>query len=599
MKEDINLSSDNFSVSSIPEEPGVYIIRSKYDEILYVGKAKILKNRVKSYLNRNNLGFFKRSMMREAKSFEFIITKSELEALLLESNLIKEHRPPYNIILRDDKSYPYLRITMHEKYPRIVMARGIKNRRDFYFGPVTPVEKLKFLIKTFKSIYKIAQKNDKSCQSYHDPCIYYQMGKCSAPCAHKISKEKYAEFIDEIRHILSNPKGLKNSMKHRLAAFSKNEQYEEAIKIRDKIQSLELLQDKQAVSEFNEDFLDAAAFEQKDNIICAYILNIRFSNMTGNRSYFFYNAVLDSDFVENFLMQYYAYGREIIPDIILTHVLNDNKVVEEALSIEKNVRVNIPKRGKKKRLLNIAQKNSQIALKNHIQYIKNIIDNFKKLQNVLKLGTVPYIIDVIDISHISFQNVVAGVVRYEISGFNRDMYRRYALESKYESDAMRETASRHIELLIKTKNALPELILADGGVIQANAVYDATGITALGIAKEKKLGMSIRSKGEVEDSIYYQGKKIDIDEDLLQFLQKMRDEAHRFAVSYHRKKREQCVIASALDRVKFIGEKRKRALFEHFGGIENIKNASAEDLSSIKGVSRKMALSIKEKLQNY
>ncbi len=599
MKEDINLFSNNFSTSKIPQEPGVYIIKSKYNEILYVGKAKILRNRIKSYLNRNNLGFFKQSMMREAENVEFIITKSELEALLLESNLIKEHRPPYNIILRDDKSYPYLRITMHEKYPRVMVARGIKNRRDFYFGPVTPVKKLKFLIKTLKSTYKVAQKNDKSCQSYHKPCIYYQMGRCSAPCAHKISKEEYDRLISEIKHTLSNPKGLKSRLKQQLEILSKNEQYEEAIDVRNRLQVLELLQDKQVASEFNEDFLDAVAFAEEDNIICAYILNIRFSNMTGNRNYFFYNTVLDSDFSENFLMQYYSYGKEIIPDIILTYGINDSELIEKALSREKHVKVVVPQRGKKKRLLDIAQKNAQIALKNYMHYIKNSVDNLKKLQNTLKLNTVPYVIDVIDISHISFTNVVAGVIRYEIGGFNKDMYRRYALKSKYESDAMQEAASRHIELLVKTKKVLPDLILTDGGIIQANAVYNVTGITTLGIAKEKQSGRTVRSKGEVEDSIYYCGEKVDIDDNLLQFLQKMRDEAHRFAVSYHRKKREQYVIASVLDRVKFIGEKRKKALFEHFGSIENIKDASIEELSSINGISRKMALSIKEKLKNY
>ncbi len=269
MRNEFDIFQDKKLISEIPKEPGVYIIRSTENEILYIGKAKDLQKRIKTYLSPDKLDIFKSSMVKEAKSVEIIVVSSELEALLLESNLIKEHRPPYNVVLRDDKSYPYLRISLSEKYPRLSIARRIRNKKDFYFGPVTPADKLKKLIKILKSSYKIAQKNDKSCQGASSACIYYQMNLCKAPCVGYISKEEYDKMINEIKSILSNPRPLKKRLKDELETCIKSENFEKAIEIRDKLKAIEILEDKQTVSEINEDFLDVFVLS-KEQSSCAH-----------------------------------------------------------------------------------------------------------------------------------------------------------------------------------------------------------------------------------------------------------------------------------------------------------------------------------------
>ncbi len=596
----LELFKDKTLINQIPKEPGVYIIKSQEEEILYIGKAKNLKNRLKTYLRYENLDIFKSSMIQEAYFVEIIVVKTELEALLLESNLIKEHRPPYNVVLRDDKSYPYLRISLSEKYPRLFIARRIKNKKDFYFGPVTPADSLKKLIKLLKSSYKIAQKNDKSCQGAKSPCIYYQMGKCSAPCVGYISKEKYMEMINEIKSILSNPKPLKEQLNKKLQILIEQEKFEEAIEIRDRLKAIEILENKQTVSEIHGGFLDVIVFERKDIVICAYIINIRFSNIVGNRSYFFYDNELNSETKESFIMQYYTSG-QVIPDIILVDELDNKETIENALSnLGKTISVTIPRKGQKRSLIEMAKKNAQLALETHTKNLHSNLEIFSSIKAIFNTKKTPYTIDVVDISHTGFENIVGCVIRYSINGFDKSMYRKYALKnSKYEPDAMEETLIRHKQLLLKGYKKLPDIVLVDGGIIQTKiAKRIFSNQTVIGIAKEKTDKTANRSLGDVDDTIYFNEEKKDVDRKILNFFQRLRDEAHRFAISYHKSKREKHTISSILDRVEFIGPKRKKALFDKFKTIENIQKASVEEIATIKGITLKMAEAIKEKLNS-
>jgi len=599
MRNEFDIFLDKNLIRSIPKEPGVYIIRSYENEILYIGKAKDLRKRIKTYLSPDKLDIFKSSMVKEAKSVEVVVVSSELEALLLESNLIKEHRPPYNVVLRDDKSYPYLRISLSEKYPRLSIARRIKNKNDFYFGPITPVDKLKKLIKILKSSYKIAQKNDKSCQGASSACIYYQMNLCKAPCVGYITKEEYDKMIHEIKSILSNPRPFKKQLKEELEACVKNENFEKAIEIRDKLKAIEILEDRQTVSEINDDFLDVFVFEQKEIVVCAYIINIRFSNMVGNRSYFFYDSRFDNDAKESFLVQYYSSG-QVIPDRILTDSIKNAQTVSKAIEkFGKKPIIITPKRGKKKALLDLAKKNAEILLKTHTKNIESNMKLFDKIKETFSLKKIPYIIDIADISHTGFENVVGGIVRYSINGFEKDMYRRFSLKKKFESEATEEMLKRHKQLLLRSYKKLPDIILVDGGVIQtesASRVFDKN--TVIGIAKEKENGKTKRDLGDVKDKIVFKGQIKNVDKDILMLFQKLRDEAHRFAISYHRTKREKSITSSILDRVEFIGIQRKKALFAKFGSIENIKKASVEELVEVKGITPKIAQAIKEKLDS-
>ena len=596
----IDIFSDKNLISDIPQEPGVYIIRSFEDEILYIGKAKNLKKRIKNYLSIERLDIFKSSMVKEAKSIETIVTSSELEALLLESNLIKEYRPPYNVILRDDKSYPYLRISFSEKFPRLFVSRRIKNKKDFYFGPVTPADKLKKLIKLLKSSYKIAQKNDKSCQGAAAPCIYYQMGKCSAPCTGYIERKEYLKMIDEIKNILTNPRPLKIKLKKELDVSIKNEDFEKAIEIRDRLKAMEILENKQNVSDVEGNFIDVIAFKTKDIVVCAYIINIRFSNMVGNRSYFFYDSKFDAEEKESFIMQYYSSG-QIIPDMILVDGIKDTDALSKAIgAYGTKPHIATPKKGHKKALLNLAEKNASILIETHSKSLKNNLEMFNKLKDSFDMDKMPYAIDVADISHTGFENVVGGVIRYSLNGFEKDMYRRFSLKTKFEKEAMEEVLRRHKKLLLNGNKKLPDIILVDGGAIQTNAASKVFyNNTIIGISKEKADGIAIRDKGDVDDRIYFNGKIKETDKETLMFFQKLRDEAHRFAITYHRQKREKYVMSSVLDRVEFIGAKRKKALFEKFGSIENIKKASVEEITQIKGITPKIAKAIKEKLKSY
>ncbi len=588
-------------LKEIPKATGVYIIRSKDDEILYVGKAKSLRDRLRSYVAKSGIDFFKQSLIREANSVEIIVVENELEALLLESNLIKQYRPPYNVVLRDDKSYPYLRISYTEKFPRLSIARRVKNKGDFYFGPITPVDRLRDLINLLKSTYKIAQKNDKQCQGSKNACIYFQMNRCLAPCIGNISRDEYLKIIDEIKSILTNPKKIKKQLEQELKELVDKLEFEKAIKVRDKLKAIELLENKQVVTDIDEDFTDVIAFATQDNITCAYVMSIRFSNVVGNRIFYFYESDINSDFIENFLVQYYIQMNQVIPDVVITEGLNSVETIKEALSTSKSVDVVIPKKGKRKRLLELAKKNAHITLEMHLNRFEKDMEIFRKLKDLFNLKKIPLTIDVVDISHLGFENVVGGVVRYTLGGFDKQMYRRYNLKSKYEFEAMKEILSRHKRLLFNTSNRLADLIVVDGGPIQIKAAKEVFGenYDVIGIAKEKRENRTIRSKGEVEDRIYVGNEQVGVDNEVLEFIQKLRDEAHRFAVEFHRKKRKDYVLSSVLDRIEFIGPKRKKALFEKFGSIENLKNASIDEIASVNGISRKIATVIKERLQEF
>jgi len=598
MKQKFDIFKNPELLKEIPKQTGVYIIYSKDDEILYVGKAKSLRDRLRSYLSGRDLDFFKQSLVKEACSVEIVVVENELESLLLESNLIKEHRPPYNVVLRDDKSYPYLRISYSERFPRLSIARRVKKKGDFYFGPITPVEKLKSLLKLFKTTFKIAQKNDKQCQGAKSACIYYQMGKCLAPCIGNVSREEYLNVINEIRDILTNPKKIKKQLQSELQKLVEKLEFEKAIEVRDRLKAIELLENSQNVSEVNEDFTDVIAVESEDNISCVYLMSVRFSNIVGSRSFFFYDASSGEELLESFLTQYYLSMDQVIPDVIITEPTSSISALKQALSISKSVNIVVPKKGKRKRLLELAKKNAKLNLRMHLNRFQGDLVIFEKLRKLTNLEKIPLTIDAADISHIGFENVVGGVVRYSLGGFDKSMYRRYNLEHKYEYEAMKEMLERHKKLLLGSSNRTADIILVDGGLIQLKAARDVFGEKqiVLGISKEKAGKRSVRTKGDVEDKIYSESGEISVDEDVLKFLQRLRDEAHRFAVEFHRKKRKDYVLSSALDRVEFIGPKRKKALFEKFGNIENIKRASIEEIASVKGINLKIASIIKEKI---
>jgi len=589
----VEIFTDKSLLQDIPKLPGVYKIFSQQNELLYVGKAKNLRNRLASYL-RKNLDPYKQKMVQEAYGVEFIVTNTQEEALLLESNLIKDQRPPYNIVFRDDKSYPYLRITYSERFPRITYSRRIKNKNDFYFGPFPSADSLHLLIKVLKSYFKIIQKDDKNCQKTNQkPCIYYQMNKCLAPCANLISQEEYLKIIDEIKLLLSkNHNTLKHKIVEQIKQYAQNEQFEKAIELRDALSAINILKEKPIVTDTKAEILDCFAFFEKEGVTCAYILNIRLGKVIAGKSFFF-DKYFDLDSKQEFIIQYYLQG-ELLPQTILT----DEEISMPELLFDKKPEVQYPKRGENLKILQLAQNNAKQQLELHLSKIYANLEIFKQIKSLLNLDKIPYYFDVFDIAHISFENVVAGVVRFDIGGFNKAYYRKYKLESKFEYDSMKEAICRHINLLRNSKSILPDVVVIDGGLIQLKAALECQ-LKAIGIAKEKIDHKALRSLYDVKDSVYLPEGRVDVNKGLLNFLQKLRDEAHRFANAYHRNLRSRTTIASALDRIEFIGPQRKKKLFEKFGSIENIKKASIEELCSIKGITINIAQTIKEKLKEY
>ncbi len=588
----VEIFADKMLLKDIPKAPGVYKIFSHQNELLYVGKAKDLRKRLASYL-RKNVDPYKRKMIQEALGVEFIVTQTEEEALLLESNLIKDNRPPYNIVFRDDKSYPYLRISYSENFPRITYARRIKNKDDFYFGPFPNADSLHMLIKVIKDSYKIIQKDDKNCQNTNQkPCIYYQMKKCLAPCAGYITKQEYLSIVDEIKNLLLKDHDiLKNKIVEQMKKYADNEQFEKALELKNAQEAITILKEKPVITDTKADIWDCFAFFEKEDITCVYVLNIRLGKIIAGRSFFF-DKKFDLDSKQEFIIQYYLQG-ELLPKKILI-----NEAIDLPNNVfEKKVEVINPKRGDNLKIVELALNNAKEQLEVYVSKIKANLELFKQIKLLLNLDKIPYYFDVFDIAHISFENVVAGVVRFDISGFNKAYYRKYKLESKFEYESMKEAICRHINLLKKSNLILPDVLVVDGGPIQLKAA-SFCDIKAIGIAKEKINNKVIRSHYDVEDSVYLLDGKIEPDKKLLNFLQKLRDEAHRFANAYHRNLRTHATIASALDRIEFIGPKRKKELFEKFGSIENIKNASIEEIASIRGITLEKAQMIKEKLKN-
>lgn len=589
----VEIFSDKTFLREIPKIPGVYKIFSNQNELLYVGKAKNLRNRLASYL-RKNLDPYKNKMIQEAQGVEFIVTNSEEAALLLESNLIKDQRPPYNIVFRDDKSYPYLRITYSDRFPKVTYSRRIKNKNDFYFGPFPSAESLHMLIKVIRDTYKIIQKDDKNCQKINQkPCIYYQMNKCFAPCAQLMTKQEYLKLIDEIKLLLSKDHDiLKNKIIEQIKKYADSEQFEKALELKNSLEAINILKDKPIVTDTKAEILDCFAFFDKGDVTCVYVLNVRLGKVIAGRSFFF-NEAFDHESKQEFVIQYYLQGELLPKKILVNETLNlPNNV------FEKHIEIINPKRGENFKILEMAKNNAKEQLELHLSKIKANLEIFKNIKSLLKLDKTPYYFDVVDIAHISFEHVVAGIIRFDLSGYNKAFYRKYKLESKFEFDSMKEAICRHINLLKNSKITVPDVVIVDGGPIQLKAA-SACNIKAIAIAKEKNDQKTIRSHYDVADSIYTIEGKVVVDKKLLNFLQKLRDEAHRFTNTFHRQVRTRNTIASVLDRIEFIGPKRKKALFEKFGSIENIKNAPIEEITSINGISASTAQMIKEKLKEY
>ncbi len=591
-------------LSQASSGPGVYLMKDGQGRVIYVGKAANLKKRLSSYFTRSHHRDRKTEVLvSRISSFETIVTSSEQEALILESNLIKRHRPRYNVILKDDKRYPSLRLDLNEEYPCLQVVRQIKNDGALYFGPYASPGAIRQTLQLINRTFKLRKCKTVPLKKRLRPCLNYQMGLCLAPCSLPVDKRLYDAIVNEVRMFLNGrTRELIGKIKKEMTVAAEKQEFEIAAQLRDKLFALEKVIEKQVAVTADFADRDIIAAVQNETRTLAVILFVRQGFLQGMRHYEFKDGVTEAPEVVRALMnQFYDGSRYIPEEIIVPAPLDDAVLWETPLSALKGSRVRVlsPRRGDRLRLLEMAQENARTLLENLTRVADTRHRLLERLQSRMGLTVYPRRIECFDNSGISGSALVAGRVVFIEGEPDRSLYRRYAMHTVDLQDdyaCMAEVLKRRFKN-DENPESLPDLLMVDGGKGQLNiavAVLERLGLKGrfdlAGIAKKDE------TRGESADKIYIPGRANPINfsqnADLLLFLQQIRDEAHRFAIAYHRKKRGRTALASRLDIIPGIGIKRKRTLLTHFTNIQNIREASLEEIASLPGMSLKAAQAV-------
>lgn len=612
-------------LKKLPNKPGVYIMHDKDDKIIYVGKAVVLKNRVRQYFRKNKKTKRIQNMVALVDHFEYIVCDNEAEALILECNLIKKNMPKFNVLLKDDKTYPYIKINVKADYPDLYITRRILNDGAKYFGPYANSGSAKEMIDFIKSRYKIRQ-----CKSfkYKDrPCLNYHIKKCMAPCMGYVSKEEYRKQIDEIIAILEGKTdSLKKELEKEMLEASKKMEYEKAQELRDKILAIERISQRQKVSNMSENDIDVIGLARKDNEVCIEMFYVRNSKMIG-REHFIFKGLEDeedSEILSSFIKQYYV-GRTILPNkIMIRDEIEDKDTIEMWLTgvANRKVEIKTPQKGEKLRFVEMAENNALITLKNKEKDKYNIL---AELKQVLNLEVLPRKIESFDISNLSGTNQVAGMSVMQDGVIKKSMARRFKVKTVLGQDdpkCMEEVVTRRLKHSVKMLNngdssgfgELPDLILADGGITQIRAIKQAiknVNNEIKAVAKEKNIeltqkdlvnipvfGMVKNDKHQTRALMNEERTEFEISQTLFNTITMFQDSVHDTAIGYHKKLRNEEVTKSELDNVSGIGTVKKVELLKKFGSIQGIKDASAEKIAETKGINLELAKKIKETLEN-
>ncbi len=584
-------------LKKLPKDPGVYLMKDKDDKIIYVGKAVNLKNRVSSYFRKTNKTDRILKMVSLIDHFEYIVVSNEAEALILECNLIKENRPKYNVLLKDDKTYPYIKIDVKSDFPNVIITRRLINDGSKYFGPYANPGAAKEMVNFIKQKYKIRQ-----CRNFKSntrACLNYHIKRCLAPCVGLISKEDYRKQIDEIIDLLDGKtdKILKD-LKIQMEKASKELNFEEAAYIRDRMQAIEKASQKQKVSNISENNIDVIGISKSELEVCIEIFFVRGSKMIRREHYFFDNLgdMKDSEIISGFIKQYYMDSLEIPNKIMIRDELEDEEVLEQWLSSKTTHKVEIhsTKKGGKLRFVEMAEKNSKVTLENKEKTQNSIL---LELKEKLKMDKLPRKIETYDISNISGEYMVAGMCVMQDGKIQKNLSRRFKIKDVIGQDdpkCMEEVITRRLKHSVENPEdkgfgKLPDAIFADGGITQIRAVRTAVDKYNLDI---KIFGMVKNDKHQTRALMDEDRNEIKISEDLFKLITLFQDTVHDTAISYHRKLRDKALTKSELDSIKGIGEAKKKALFKKFGSVEKIKNASIEELMEVKGITRKLAETI-------
>ena len=597
-------------INQSPTSAGIYKMLNEKDEILYVGKAKNIQNRLKSYLNGNNLSNRIKRMVSKISTIDVVITQTEKEALLLEANLIKKLKPPFNILLRDDKSFPYIFINHEQEYPQIKKHRGKQKFKGKYFGPFATINSLNYTLKILQKVFLLRSCDDTIFENRSKPCLLYQIERCSGPCVNDtINKKDYNSTVKNAENFLSGHHStLQAELSKKMERESEILNYEKAASYRDKIEALTQIQSQQNINLHDIKNTDVISISRKGNKSCVQVFIYRSGQNWGNRSYFPKHGeeVETYEILERFIVDFYT---KYSPpkNVLINTPINNSKLIKNSLKSIYSYQTNfsIPKQGKKLEIINYAIRNSELSLKNHITQSFSDKENLKALKKDLGITHDINRIEAFDNSHLFGKNAVGAMIVFSNEGFDKKSYRKFNIDSNKVKPGDDYGMMRHVlerrfssEAIKNQKKYqnLPELLIIDGGKGHydlAKKILDEKNLNRI------KLASIFKGEGRKEslDQIIFNDKKNYIKKDTPSFffMQRLRDESHRYAIGAHRDKRKKEMHTSELEPIEGLGRVRKKLLLNHFGSIKNIKTASSQDIMKVKGISRLLS----EKIYAY
>ena len=588
----------------IPKLPGVYKMLNDKEQILYVGKAKNLPNRLKSYVSEKNHIIRTERMLSQTKKIEITTTSNESEALLLEANLIKKHKPKFNILLRDDKSFPFIFIGNKEKWSQIKRHRGKKIKEGFYFGPFASAGSANWTIKMIQKIFHLRVCDDTVFKNRKRPCILYQIKRCSGPCVGYIDINEYKKTVDDaIEFVSGKSRKIQKNLSNQMEKASESLDFEKAGILRDRIKSLNIIQSSQRINEANLVEADVIAAYKESGQTCVQVFFYRSKQNWGNQAFFPKHDPDEnlSNILNSFVSQFYE-NKSVPSSIILSQEIKEKILIEQTLSQKegKQVNISVAKKGSKLKVINQAIKNAKDGLNRKLYETQNNRELFESVISKFNLETNISLIEVYDNSHIQGTDSVGALISYGEDGFIKKRYRKFNIKmKKNEQDdygMMREVLTRRFKRAVQEKEghlSFPDLIFVDGGKGQYSVARETLNelglhdIPLIAIAKGK-----FRNSGN--ETFFHNGKEYKFlnNDPTLFFLQRIRDESHRFAISAHRARRKKGISKSLLDQIEGIGSIRKRSLLNHFGSARAVESASLDEIKSVEGVEEKVAKKI-------
>ena len=595
-------------IKLIPNNPGIYKFLDDKNKIIYIGKAKNLPKRLLNYTSGSGLAIRTQRLISNIKEIEVITTSNESEALLLEANLIKKYKPRYNVLLKDDKSFPYIQIRLSDKWPQLTKFRGKHNQLDLFFGPFASTGSANWTIKMLQKVFQLRVCDDHNFNNRKRPCILHQIKRCSAPCTNEISQEDYEKSVNECVDFLNGKsRSIQKKFSKEMEIASNNLDFEKAAVLRDRIKALTQIQSSQQINKNNFVDADLIVSYRIENVTCIVVFFYRSKQNWGNQCFFPKHDIEDSEteVIGSFLAQFYE--NKIPPkEIILNIKPNNTNLLEKALSdkYKKKIIFKIPRQKNQLATINVAIQNAKENLQRKLLGSEKNNDSLKKLSEFFKLNFIPNLIEVYDNSHIQGSSAIGSFISFGEDGFLKNRYRKFDIKNPLTKPGddyamMNEVIHRRFSKLVKKEldnDTIPDLLIIDGGKGQYSTVrkkLDQLGfhdLQIIAIAKGK-------NRNEGNETFFYNNKefKLSKNDSLLFFMQRLRDEAHRFAIYTHRKKRKKAFTKSLLDEIPGIGRGRKKLLLNHFGSAKEISGASMEDLKKVEGISEFIA----QKIYNY